>query len=204
MEAAAFFAEVTAIMQEPPEARHAAFAKLHTAALDAYLAALRRISPEQAKRQREAGSTRNLIQVVGHIAAWDRFGILAASDILAGLAHPRTVTTVAGYVETDGQLHDFASVDEFNAYQAARHADWEWEPMADWAAEMATTLHALFTQPHLITAARLEQTLPHRKPLHNHGPVIEHTTMGWTLWLLILEHLAVEHAADLDITDIEN
>jgi hypothetical protein len=204
MEAVAFFAQVVAIMQEPPEPRHAALAALHTAALDAYLGALRRISPAQAQRQLEAGSTRNLIQVVGHLAAWDRFGILAASDILAGLAHPRTVTSVAGYVETDGQIHDFASVDEFNAYQAARHADWPWEPMAAWAADVATTLHALFTQPHLVTAVRLEQTLPHRKPLHNGGPVIEQTTMGWTLWLLVLEHLAVEHAADLDITDVED
>src|SRR5262245_28809788 len=147
MEAGAFYAQITEIMQAPPEPRHAAMAALHTTALDAYLAALRRISPTQAQRQLEAGTTRNLIQVVGHIAAWDRFGILAASDILAGLAHPRTVTSVAGYVETDGQVRDFASVDEFNAYYAARHAAWHWEPMAAWAADVATTLHALFTRP---------------------------------------------------------
>jgi hypothetical protein len=198
MEAQTHFSQVTAIMQQPPEARHAALTQLHTEALAAYIAALRSKSPAQAEQQVGAGSTRTLVQVVGHMAAWDRFAILAAGDILAGLAHPRMVTRVTGYVESDGATHNFANVDEFNAYHAARHADWQWVPMRAWAVEMAVTLHALFTQPNLLTATRLEQTLPHRKPLDG-GAIVEHSTLGWSLWLIVLEHLAVEHAADLGL-----
>jgi hypothetical protein len=204
MEEKVFFDQIAEIMQQPPVERHKALSKLHTTALYAYLTALRTIGSAQAEQRVHSGTeTRTLIQVVGHMAAWDRFGILAAGDILADITHPRVVTSVSGYVEPDGQTLNFATVDEFNAYHAAQHATWLWEPMRTWAAEMATTLHALFTQPNLLSAARLEQTLPHRKRLVD-DVYLENSTMGWSLWLIVLEHLAVEHAPELGIKQLDH
>jgi hypothetical protein len=57
-------------------------------------------------------------------------------------------------------------------------------------------LHALFTQPHLLTAERLEQTQRHRKRLYS-GAVLEEVAMGWSLWIIALEHEGVEHAPEL-------
>lgn len=199
MDAPTYFGHIVESMKEPPLERHAALARLHTYALDAYLQALRRIDAGDAERPVQAGADqRTLVQVVGHIAAWHRFSILGAGDILAGIKNPRGIIGEHGYVETDGQRVDFDSVDHFNAYQAERHATWRWEPMRAWAEEMAMTLHAMFTQPKLITATRLEATAPYRKVLYD-DVAIENTTLGWGLWLLMLEHLAIEHAKELGI-----
>ena len=81
---------------------------------------------------------------------------------------------------------------------SARLTSWRWQPMREWAEKMAVTIHALFTQPELVTAARLEATRPYRKALYD-DLYLENTTVGCGLWLLVLEHLAVEHAPELSI-----
>jgi hypothetical protein len=197
MEAQTYFDQVADMMRQPPVERHAEMSKFHSAALSKFTAALQAIDAFQAEQHVQVGNeTRTLVQVVGHMAAWDRFAILAASDILVGIKHPRMVTTPAGYVEPDGHVLNFATVDEFNAYHASQHATWQWESMRKWAKETALILHALFTEPNLLTAARLEQTSPHRKRLYD-DVYIEQSTIGWSLWLIVLEHLAMEHAPDL-------
>jgi hypothetical protein len=65
------------------------------------------------------------------------------------------------------------------------------------AEDSASTLYTLFTHPQLLSAGRLEQTSPFWKRLQN-GMVIQNITMGWNLWLTMIEHIAVEHAALLD------
>ena len=47
-------------------------------------------------------------------------------------------------------------------------------------------------------AERLERTRPFRKRLQN-GLVVRDVAMGWNLWITVLEHAAVEHAADLSM-----
>jgi hypothetical protein len=62
---------------------------------------------------------------------------------------------------------------------------------------MASALHTLFTHPSLLNAHKLEQTKPWQKRLRN-GHIIQNITMGWSLWLIVIEHIAVEHAVELD------
>jgi hypothetical protein len=143
---------------------------------------------------------RTLAQLIGHIAEWDRFAILSASDILIGLRHPRMITSIEGYVEPDGAVLNFASVDEFNRWQAEKHAAWSWEQIRALACDTAQVLHTLFTDELLLNVQRLEQTLPWRKKLRS-GITLENLTMGWTLWLIQLEHLGAEHAAELQLYD---
>ena len=200
MKADEFYQRLNECLQHPPLERHDGLAQLHTEVVTEYLVAIRGIDDQQANRPVVNGEeTRTVAQVVGHITEWERFAILGAGDILAGLEHPRMVTSLDGYVEPDGRPILFGSIDEFNTYQANRHNNWTWPQVQAMALETAASLHILFTHPHLISAERRERTKPFRKRLHN-GTRVENITMGWNLWLTILEHEAVEHAADLKMS----
>jgi hypothetical protein len=189
-----FYDDIQAVMALPPEQRHQRLAHLHAQLLQAYQATLNRLTPEEAAQPlSNHDDNRTIAQIVGHIAAWDRFAILAAGDILAGISHPRMITDLEGYREPDGTFPTFATIDHFNDYHAQKYRAWPWEELRRFAYDTATTLFILFTNPQLLSAARLEQTTPFRKRLQN-GMVIQDITMGWNLWLTMIEHLAVEHA----------
>jgi hypothetical protein len=106
------------------------------------------------------------------------------------------ITDLSGYCETcetDGTFPSFNTIDDFNDYQSQKYETWSWDDLWRFADEMAATLYSLFTHPQLLSASRLEGTAPFGKRLHN-GDAIEDITMGWNLWLTMIEHLAVEHA----------
>jgi hypothetical protein len=193
-----FYERVTAACGLRPAGRHAQLAALHAQVLAAYLAAVRAITDQRAAEPVADGRT--VQQVVGHIAEWERFGILAAGDILAGLPHPRMITSVDGFLQADGRPLAVDGIDAFNAYAAAQHTGRPWAETQALALDTAVTLSALFGEPALLSAGRLEKTLPFRKRLQN-GAVIRDIAMGWNLWLTLLEHEAVEHAADLDLPE---
>jgi hypothetical protein len=198
VDATTFYQQVAAAMGQPPDARHAQLAFLHGQALRRYQAALNQLTAEEVREPPpDRSDQRTIAQIVGHIAAWDRFALLAAGDILAGVGHPRMITDLSGYREPDGTFPAFATIDDFNAYHAHKYQAWPWEELRQLADDAASTLYALFTHPQLLSASRLEQTLPFWKRLQN-GIVIQDITMGWNLWLTMIEHIAVEHAALLD------
>jgi hypothetical protein len=100
---------------------------------------------------------RSVAQVIGHIAEWDRYAILAAGEMLAGVAWPR-IMVCAGFIEPDGAERKFKGVDDFNAYHAERQASVPWEHIRDLALRSATALQTLFAHPALLTPELLEQT----------------------------------------------
>lgn len=198
MEAGEFVGQLTAAMMLPPAPRHERLAELHDGLQARYRRALRRITAEAAARPLSDGSDpRPVAQIVGHIAAWERFGILSAGDILAGIRSPRMMTGFGEYRETDGETMAFASIDEFNAYHAGKFAEWPWERLREFAEDTTSAIFALFTHPHLLNAGRLQQTAPTRMRLPG-GVILDDMTMGWSLWLIMIEHPAVEHVALLD------
>ena len=146
----------------------------------------------------EDSDQRTIAQVVTHIMEWDRFSILSAGDILAGVSHPRTVTSIEGYIDRDGKAMNFATIDEFNAYQDQQGARYSWDQLQALAIDAAETLHTLFTDPRLLNAERLEQTMQWHKRLQN-CTVIQPIAMGWSLWIAELQHQAVEHVIALDL-----
>lgn len=198
MKTETFYQRIMEDTTRSPKERHQYFSALHAEVVTDYLAAVRKITPDKASRMVAGGDRRTIAQVVGHIAAWEQFVILACGDILAGIQHPRMVTNVDGYITTSGQTMNFAGIDAFNAYHADLHAEWPWEQVQRLAIDSATTLHTLFSHPGLLSADRLEQTKPFRKYLQN-GFVIDSIAMGWHVWIVTLEHEAVEHAMDLEI-----
>ncbi len=188
-----FYAHVSAAMQDPPVERHARLRVIHQEALAVYVQGLAAVSADQVARpQPVSGDARTVAEIVAHIEAWDRFALMAAGDVLAGIRHPRMVTDLSGYVETDGSAVVFASIDAFNDYQARRSRAWTWDDLKGRAVASATTLYALFEHPTLLNADRLEAGDRHHKRLHN-GTVLNDIAMGWHLWLTMIEHIAVEH-----------
>jgi hypothetical protein len=199
MQADIFYQQVVGAVQQPPPARHDQLSRLHTQVFSEYLTVLRRIASEQAATVvSDIADQRTIGQIVGHIAAWEQFALIAAGDLLAGVQHPRMVTDLRGFVDSDGSQPQFATIAEFNAYHAAKHADWTWDQVQSLAIDVATAQHVLFTHPQLLNAQRLEQTRPWHKRLQS-GQVIENIHMGWHLWITMLEHEAVEHARELGL-----
>lgn len=93
---------------------------------------------------------------------------------------------------------DFADVHEFNDYQLQKYAAWSWPQLQKEAIDYASTFYALYEHPNLLTAEKSELTKPHRKFLRN-GEILDDTTMGWCMWVIYLDHEAVEHAAELKL-----
>ncbi len=182
-----------------PQARHADLLELHQVVLADYLHVVASTTAEQAAQTINLpGDTRTMKQLIGHFVGWDRFSILAAGDILAGVEIPRTVLNQRGFIDSDGQVHDFDSVDAFNDWHAERDSHRAWIDIQADAIQAAETLYALFADPKLLNAKRLERTPMHLKRLHD-GRVIENIRMGWALWLIELQHWAVEHATELNL-----
>src|SRR5262245_272123 len=106
-----FYDQIGEIAALPPQERHGRFAAMHADVVTGYCAALQAIGAEGALRIGPDG--RSVAQVIGHIAEWDRFAILAAGEMLAGVTFPRVIGNT-GYIEPDGSERSFKSVDEFN------------------------------------------------------------------------------------------
>jgi len=197
MKAEVFYQKIVAIAAQSPAERRLTLVGLHTDVITHYINAIRAITVKDAARVSSDGRT--LGQVVGHIAEWERFTILAVGEIIAGVRWP-PIMNLSGYVEPDGQVREFTRVDAFNDYQATKHAALSWEQIQDLAIQTATTLQVLFAHPSLVSWERLEQTKAYRWQLLNEMNVI--VSCGWYLWMVTLEHEAVEHAVDLGIVDI--
>ena len=197
MKAEVFYNKIVDIAAQPPAERCLSLVALHTDIITSYLTAVQALTAQDAARVSSDG--RALGQVVGHIAEWERFTILALGEIITGVVWPQ-IMNLSGYVEPDGQVREFASVDAFNDYQATEQMGWLWDRIQDLAIQTATTLQVLFAHPSLVSWERLEQTKAYRWRLPNEMSVM--LPCGWYLWMVMLEHEAVEHAIDLGIVDI--
>jgi hypothetical protein len=196
MKAEIFCQNIVAIAAQPPAERRISLVGLHTEVVTPYLNAVRAMTAQDAGRV--SSDNRTLGQVVGHIAEWERFSILAVGEIITGVRWPQ-IMNLSGYVESDGHVCEFSSVDAFNDYQATKHAAWSWEQIQNLAIQSAAILQILFALPSLVSWECLEHTKAYRWQLPNEMSVM--VSCGWYLWMVTLEHEAVEHALDLDIVD---
>ncbi len=197
MKAEIFYQKIVAFAAQSPAERRLSLIGLHADVVIPYINAVRVITAQDAVRI--SSDSRTLGQVVGHIAEWERFTILAVGEIITGVRWPQ-IMNMSGYVEPDGQVREFTSVDAFNDYQANKHAAWSWMQIQDLAIQTAVALQVLFAHPSLVSWERLEQTQAHCWRLPNEMSVT--VSCGWYLWMVTLEHEAVEHSVDLGIVDI--
>ena len=188
-----FYPRITDFVARPAHERQHALLVLHTDIVEEYLAAVEAITPERAAHVLPHDG-RTIAQVVGHIMEWERWLITAAGEMAAGVAYPQIMRR-QGYVDADGHARSFDSVDAFNAHQEAMQKSLDWETIQALALGTASDLQILFCKSGLLPAERLEQTRRFRWKL----PTGDTLTVpcGWFLWMVTLEHEAVEHEGDL-------
>lgn len=191
---ASFYSKIAAVLQLDPEPRHKEMRRLHERLLPLYISAIEHISPERAAQQ--SSDERSIAQVVGHILEWDRFTIQSASEIISGCSTPR-LFSLKGYLDPHGKSYDFESIDDFNGFQAVRQAGVAWPLIQKEAIRNAKALQALFFHEDLLTTAALEETALY--DWHSPDNKVIRTTSGWFLWVVVMEHETIEHAADLMI-----
>ncbi len=192
MKADIFYQRLHEAADKPPENRRKILVNLHAEVVNDYLGAVRAITPHMAARKSRDGRT--LSQVVGHIAEWEHYTIEAAGELLAGVSWPRFMD-MQGYVDKEGKQHRFSGVDDFNAYAAKKQASMAWETVREDAVYTATTLYTLFIHPNLLTPRLLESSRTWEWRMAN-GETLT-ISCAWAIWMIALEHAAVEHAADL-------
>ncbi len=178
----------------PPEQRYRGLLNLHERIQAEYCRAVARIGPQRAVQTGSDG--RSILQVVGHIAEWDRWTVLGAGELLAGAPAPQLMQ-LQGYLSPTGEARSFESVDAFNAAMAESQAEASWDQIQPLALRMSGALYTLFSHPLLLNPAILEQGAPAQVHFPS-GKTIT-VPVGWVLWYMALEHEGVEHARDLGI-----
>jgi hypothetical protein len=189
---ASFYAKTAQILELPTHERAQALRTLQNDVVEHYCVAIQKLDAQEAQRIGPDGRT--VAQVIGHIAEWDRFTMLAVGEILSGVIKPGVIE-LRGWRELDGTTRDFASVDEFNAYQAERQANMPWEEIQALAVRMAITLRELFANPQLLSPALLDSTIEHSFMREDQNP--KSVPYGWYLWFLDIEHKAVAHGDEV-------
>jgi hypothetical protein len=189
-----FYQKVQEAIVLEPESRHQAFSALHTEVLAEYVNAVSTIT--EAKAESTSSDGRSIKQVVGHIMEWDRFMIQAAGEVLSGVQDPQMMH-FKGFHPLLGITQDFESINAFNAYHAAEQAIQPWDQIQSRAISVAQILHRLFTRPRLLEAPLLDATAP--VTIRFSGGIRLKSNLGWQLWIIVMEHEAVEHFADLTL-----
>ncbi len=194
MEMEQYYQKLARLITQPPGARYHSLADFHREISSRYCAAVARMGAAEAAALSSDGRTRAL--VVGHILEWDRYLILSCGELLSGMSQGQ-LGRLTGFVNEDGHLMNFDDIDQFNAHQAQKQADWPWEQIQSAALDASRVLVTLFTTPGLMDLKRLEGARPSvwRLP----GDIAVSASSAWKLWGIVLEHESVEHAHDLGI-----
>ena len=180
----------------PPRPRYDRLVKLHTLTIIDYISHLTSLTEESALEIGSDGRTRAI--VVAHIMGWEEYQIQVFGDPDKQKRKKEQLQLKRFYDEDNNEYLDFANVDEFNQYQARRYANWKWDDIRKKAIMTARKLQSFFPEdPTEEWLSFLDQ-----KPKRFWKLTEEYTLdipAGWYLWMVSLEHEAVEHRADLEM-----
>lgn len=191
-----WYQNLAAISKLQSSTRYSRLFDLHVEIIRRYIDAIENLSEDQAQeKSNDIGDVRTKAGVVAHIMAWEEWQnqVFATKDrnVLIEQINMR------GYV--DPQTHkviNFSSVNEFNAYQNEKYKLWTWKNLQKKAVDQALQLKSYFPQdPEKDWIEFLENT-----PKHIWKITSKHTITipsGFFLWMISLEHEAIEHAQDL-------
>lgn len=166
----------------------------HRETLDFYIPAVQLIDENQA--QQIGCDGRRVAEVVAHISAWEEWQLQVFTS-------PNRYDLVRGIVQFQGYYDsqsdtvvDFRGADHFNAYQQEKHSTWSWLDIQNKAIGTALHLRALFPHnPSIWWLDFLERTPQVRWKNPYQGNLDVPT--GLYLWIVSMEHEAVEHRGDL-------
>lgn len=176
-----------------PEKRYSALAELHKETIERYLSQINNISKESAAQISSDGRT--IKDVVAHIMAWEDWQIQELSDLNIKERIAKGMNW-EGYLDNEsGQMMNFRDDDDFNAYITRRYKDTRWLDIKEKAIETAKRLQSFFpSKAPDGWIALLEDTPFYDWKLPN--TTISVPT-GWFIWMISLEHEAIEHSKDL-------
>ncbi|MBI2543004.1 MAG: hypothetical protein HYW24_02355 [Candidatus Aenigmarchaeota archaeon] len=193
-----FYSNLMEIARKPnTQQRYNLLVQLHQETLDFYVPTIRAITSKAAYTPSSDG--RPLSLVVAHIMGWEEWQIQVFSDSNRE-ERLRKQMKLQGYYDTDTeQMTDFKNVDDFNAYNARRYGNQSWNKLQQQAIDTALHLQSFFPPiPYHDWIDFLENT-----PMHN-WRILPNNVLavpyGWYLWMVSLEHEAVEHRKDLEQT----
>ena len=181
-----------------PTVRRRKLADAHCRLVTAQIGALTTMTASDAGRILCDGTT--VAQVVGHVAGWEQFTLLALGELMAGARWPQIMRT-AGWVDTDGGRIDFANPDQFTGYVAQRDATRDWSDIRASGIETARTLCALLASTAVMPSEMLERG--NRYLWRPRGIAMVPMPVGWYLWMAVLWHAGVEHARDVGLPPFE-
>lgn len=195
----AWYQNLALIAREAPAQRYKGLVNLHRITLKDYVSALNQMTEEQAETPGVDGRKRKI--VIAHIMGWEEWQIQVFADPQKEESLKRQLH-MQGYQDPQtGNMMNYSSGDAFNAHQEELYRDWFWNDIRKKAIATANSLHYFF--PDDPTTEWLE--------FLNNSPMKEWyvtkditlTIPGaWYLWMVSLEHEAVEHRKDLLIDSV--
>lgn len=185
----------------PPYKKYRALSQLHDETLSEYIKDLESMTDVEAELEGSDGRKRKI--VVAHIAGWEESQIQVFEDKNPP-ARLQEQLNFRAYVDSDtGKSLDFShlndrqkSVDDFNAYQAAKYQNCSWKDIREKAIGSAQRLRKCFpSEPSEEFLEFLEnsplKTWKLKKGLQITVPA------GFYLWMVSLKHEAIEHRSDI-------
>lgn len=174
--------------------RYQSLVQLHKATLDFYLPTIQAITSEAAASPSSDGRPMSI--VVAHIMAWEEWQTQVFGDQNREERLQKQMKLQEYYDTNSRMTVDFKNVDDFNDYSAKKYADKPWNRIQQKAVEAAFQLQSFFPPtPEPDWVDFLERTPEHNWKI-TPGTVLS-VPSGWYLWMVSLEHEAVEHRKDL-------
>lgn len=146
---------------DSPANRYERLRDLHPQVLDAYVQALRAMTDEEMLQFAPGDDFRDRRLVVGHIARWEQFQLVALGEAMAGVRQP-SIMNLEGFKLPDGSSHSFRNVDDVNAFFERHQRPLPPAQIRDEAIYSATAICELFTNPTLLPPGRRARTEPYR------------------------------------------
>lgn len=174
--------------------RYGELTRLHAETVDFYVPTIRAIDDSIASQISSDGRPKSL--VVAHIMGWEEWQIQAFTDPNRLHRLTRQMGLQDYFDDETRKTVSFKGVDDFNKYQANKYAQKSWNKIQEKAISTALTLQGLFPPtPSEEWLSFLENTPP---KIWRMTPTITVTVPGGIyLWMVSLEHEAVEHRKDL-------
>lgn len=174
--------------------RYEELIRLHAETVNFYVSTIKMIDDQVAAQISSDGRPKSL--VVAHIMGWEEWQIQAYTDS----DRLRRLTSQMGlrdYFDIEiRRMMSFLGVDDFNKYQADKYAQIPWAEIQQKAISTALALQELFPPtPSEEWLDFLENTPV--KVWHVTPTITITVPGGLYLWMVSLEHEAVEHRKDL-------
>ncbi len=177
-----------------PKKQYQELTRLHAETVGFYVPAIKAMNDQVASQKSSDGRPKSL--VVAHIMGWEEWQIQAFTDPNRLHRVARQMRLQNYFDDETGKMVSFTGVDDFNKYQADKYAQKPWGVIQEKAVLTALSLQGLFPpNPSEEWLGFLENTpikIWHLTPAQTVT-----VSGGFYLWMVSLEHEAIEHRKDL-------